>query len=366
MSSARAQWQLTGDAGVAHLEQSAIPTSNALTAGASLEAYGSRTSLRSSALIAFAGSNRSTAQAIVLGSLLGPPQSTARWELTGAVSGFGESNAGSTVSGEGLARLRFESEGRGFALGAGGGAIAHSGEADGLFHAQGDAYVHTNAGQWIASLSAVSIPSMTGEQFIVDGSSLSANAIRGLSYGDAALGWRQEHSAIEADATAGVRAGFHGVVSTGAWGAANAAFWFTQQSAIVFGVGRTLDDATRGVPRTTYASVSLRFAARPHLVRSAKEEVGGPRLTVVPVAGGGGLIEVRGVEATRLEVMGDFTEWKPVELERDGSVWRLERAMTPGLHRIAIRVDGGEWVAPANLPRATDELGGVIGLITVP
>jgi hypothetical protein len=29
---------------------------------------------------------------------------------------------------------------------------------------------------------------------------------------------------------------------------------------------------------------------------------------------------MRGAEATRLEVMGDFTEWKP-ELERDRGVW---------------------------------------------
>ena len=47
-------------------------------------------------------------------------------------------------------------------------------------------------------------------------------------------------------------------------------------------------------------------------------------------------------------------------------VWRLERAVTPGLHRLMIRLDGGEWITPANLPKAKDELGGVVALVTVP
>jgi hypothetical protein len=365
-ASGGAQWQLTGDAGVVRLEQTGIPTSNAATAGASLDMYGGQSSLRSSALVAYAGTNRATAQALVLGSLLGESHSATRWEFVGALSGFGESNDLPTTSGEGLARIRFEGAGHGFAIGAGGGAIARAGGANGLYHAQADAYGRTALGQWTASLSGVSIPLMTTQPIVVEGLSSSATSIRGLSYGDATLGWRREHETSELSATAGLRAGFHGVVNTGAWGAADAAFWFAERSAIVVGLGRTLDDATRGVPRTTYGSVSLRIAARPHVVRLMREEIVGPRLTVVALGRGRGRIEVRGGAATQLEVMGDFTEWKPVELERDGGVWRLVRAMTPGLHRIAIRIDGGEWIAPANLPRVTDELGGVVGLITVP
>ena len=64
--------------------------------------------------------------------------------------------------------------------------------------------------------------------------------------------------------------------------------------------------------------------------------------------------------------MGDFTDWNPVALELAADVWRFDRAIAPGLHRIALRIDGGEWSAPVNLPRATDDLGGVVGLITVP
>jgi hypothetical protein len=67
-----------------------------------------------------------------------------------------------------------------------------------------------------------------------------------------------------------------------------------------------------------------------------------------------------------VELTGDFTDWSPVSLTQSGKVWRLERALPSGLHRVAIRIDGGEWIAPANLPRGVDELGGTIGMITIP
>jgi hypothetical protein len=64
--------------------------------------------------------------------------------------------------------------------------------------------------------------------------------------------------------------------------------------------------------------------------------------------------------------MADFTDWAPIDLTRAGDVWRVELAIAPGLHRVAIRIDGGAWTAPANLPRVTDDLGGVVGLVAVP
>ena len=64
--------------------------------------------------------------------------------------------------------------------------------------------------------------------------------------------------------------------------------------------------------------------------------------------------------------MADFTDWNPEVLARAGDVWTMQRVIPPGLHRIAVRIDGGEWIAPANLRQVTDDLGGVVGLITIP
>lgn len=77
-------------------------------------------------------------------------------------------------------------------------------------------------------------------------------------------------------------------------------------------------------------------------------------------------IEITAPRAERVELRADFTDWSPVELTRVGDTWRLEMPLPSGLHRVAIRIDGGEWIAPPNLPHADDGLGGTVGLITVP
>ena len=77
-------------------------------------------------------------------------------------------------------------------------------------------------------------------------------------------------------------------------------------------------------------------------------------------------IEIAAPGAARVELRADFTDWSPVELTRSGDMWRLEMAVPSGLHRVAIRIDGGEWIAPPNLPHADDGLGGTVGLITAP
>ncbi|HEY0994671.1 MAG TPA: glycogen-binding domain-containing protein, partial [Gemmatimonadaceae bacterium] len=70
--------------------------------------------------------------------------------------------------------------------------------------------------------------------------------------------------------------------------------------------------------------------------------------------------------ATRVEVMGSFTGWEPASLARRGDGWELALAAAPGAHRVVVRVDGGTWRAPLNLPAAGDDFGGTVGLLTVP
>ena len=45
--------------------------------------------------------------------------------------------------------------------------------------------------------------------------------------------------------------------------------------------------------------------------------------------------------------------------------WEVPLDMSPGVHRIAIRVDGGAWMPPPEVPTAADEFGGEVGLIVV-
>ena len=63
--------------------------------------------------------------------------------------------------------------------------------------------------------------------------------------------------------------------------------------------------------------------------------------------------------------MGDFTDWEPVALRRADGRWTLELALAPGVHRLNVRVDGGEWRVPPSLTGVDDGFGGRVGLLVV-
>ncbi|HTE47967.1 MAG TPA: hypothetical protein VK636_22180, partial [Gemmatimonadaceae bacterium] len=260
-SSLQAQWQVAADAGVSHLQQTGIPESNALTLGTSFDVLSERGWLRAGALAAHSGTDRWTAQGLLLASLLGPRSRAARWELAGTASSFGESRALPTLSGELMPRLRFDGETRGAALGLGAGTIARDHSWNAFYHGQADAWLSGMNDQVVASLSGVR---RTVAINPVIASLAAATVSRPLSYTDAAATWRHEQGAFSFGATTGVRLGIQGIDGADGWASADATAWFTSRSAIVMSVGRTLDDIVRGVPRTKYASVALRIAARPH------------------------------------------------------------------------------------------------------
>jgi hypothetical protein len=92
-----------------------------------------------------------------------------------------------------------------------------------------------------------------------------------------------------------------------------------------------------------------------------------PTLEVVAGTGGPVTLRVRPVGAARqVEVMGDFTEWQPVALEQRGAAWERALAVSPGPHRVLVRVDGGPWQPPGNVAVADDDFGSTVGLIVVP
>jgi Glycogen recognition site of AMP-activated protein kinase len=342
-----AQWQVTADAGAAHLRQPDIPEANAATLGASAEVLGDAAWFRSTFLAAHTGANRWTGQGVAVASVLGPSQRGLRFELSGSVSGFSETNATSATSGEVMGRAHLGRTDFGGALGFGVGRVHIDGSGGALYHGQADIWRSVGDDRLIGSVSLVDTRQ----------SPFATSASDRVSYADLSANWRRDRGALSIGVTGGVRVG-----RGSAWGAADASLWLLPHAAIVAAVGRSLEDVTRGVPQTQYASLAIRLAVRPQpSIRSAPPRNRGP--TVIARRA---FLEVRAPGASTVEVMGDFTNWSPVTLSRDGDVWRLTRALRPGPHRIALRVDGGEWTTPVNLPRVTDDLGGVVGLMTVP
>jgi hypothetical protein len=65
-------------------------------------------------------------------------------------------------------------------------------------------------------------------------------------------------------------------------------------------------------------------------------------------------------------MMADFTDWLAVPLEpTSADQWQLVLAVSPGVHRVNLRVDGAEWTVPPGLTAVKDEFGGAVGLLVV-
>ena len=116
----------------------------------------------------------------------------------------------------------------------------------------------------------------------------------------------------------------------------------------------TSDPALRAELTLPYEMERLRRNARPGAF-SALLNPDGTRTLRVVVPG-----------ARRVELMGDFTDWVPVALvPGPGNTWAFEVFLAPGVHRVNLRVDGGEWLVPPGLAAARDEFGGEVGLLVV-
>jgi hypothetical protein len=64
--------------------------------------------------------------------------------------------------------------------------------------------------------------------------------------------------------------------------------------------------------------------------------------------------------------MGDATHWSITPMRRlPNGRWRAELKLSPGMHRIVVRADGGQWIAPPGLPIGNDEYGSPVGMVLV-
>ena len=198
------------------------------------------------------------------------------------------------------------------------------------------------------------------------------------TYADATVGWHWRPPTGELTLVAGYRAG---ATSGGVhrWGELNGLVWLTRRLALIGGVGVFPAELARGLPGGRYASAALRLASRrptgsdptrvaqlilPYELRGLRRRQARADEFVVALAEDGTRdIHVRVAEARSVELMADFTDWLPVPLARErGGTWGLNVFIAPGVHRVAIRIDGGEWVAPPGLTTVESEFGGTVGL----
>lgn len=196
-----------------------------------------------------------------------------------------------------------------------------------------------------------------------------------IRYVDTQLSTRWASPRLELGASLGVRSGAHipAIGGTGnSWGSIAVVGWLAARVGLVLDAGTYPVDLTQGFPGGRFATISLRLRTSPQRDSPAAASDDGVRSKGVAsfsVQPGSDLtmIRVRAPGAQTVEIMADFTGWRPVALRPagDGS-WFLATRVDRGAHQLNLRVNGGDWAVPPGLPVVTDEFGGSIGLLVIP
>ncbi len=353
-------------AGSAWLRQHGIPEAIAGATGMTISQETDRSALSAIVLGACGGTASCTMQGVASAAWFAPAGSPWRWDVELTGSDLAYDRAGPTTSGLAMAREYVGDDAHSLYAGAGLGAV-HGPVTQGLALGELGGSWLAGGSRWSLDVRAMRVPTTAQLDSVARG----FGGLRTPTFADVGAGWSREvrDGRIAMTVTGGWRTLLAGSgAPSGAWAAAAVTTWLTPQLALVVAGGRALEDLTRGAPESRYVSVSLR--ARLHGFASWAPRRSFP--ATVPVATAAALdtatkeIRVRIAGASKVELMADFTGWAPQTLRHDGSVWAFVGPLSPGPHRIAVRIDGGPWRVPANLPTVHDEFGGAFGLITVP
>lgn len=156
-------------------------------------------------------------------------------------------------------------------------------------------------------------------------------------------------------------------VRRNAW-EASGVWWVAPSIGVVGAAGHSLPQFGLAVPGARYGTLGIRLAlgAGPRSRRPSREPPpvasSSPRLVLATQL----RLAIIGPPAARAEIMGDFTDWQPCPLEPDGEGrWTLPVALTPGVHHLNVRFDGGDWTVPAGTVAEDDGFGGRVGLFVV-
>ncbi|MGI8620160.1 MAG: glycogen-binding domain-containing protein [Gemmatimonadaceae bacterium] len=200
----------------------------------------------------------------------------------------------------------------------------------------------------------------------------------GLDYTDTEGTIRFSTARFELGAVGGFRSDIAGYQdSPRAWASVNGIAWLLRAVGVTAAAGSYPADVGQGLPSAKYISLGIRVAPKRIIPALPPLPSGGVLLERRPISSeltisadvdGSRTITFRAPSARRVEIMGDFTDWTPVEMTRGQrpETWVATLPITGGLHQVNVRVDGGEWRVPASLTPVRDEFGGSVGVLVVP
>ena len=207
------------------------------------------------------------------------------------------------------------------------------------------------------------------------------------SYTDLRSSARLQRRRLSLEGTLGARVLSRGA-GRGAYGEGSATMSLGRRTALILSAGRYPTDVVSGSIAGRYVSAAIRvgtlgFRRQPAVARPR------PRPAIAHPNGGANgsslaaetrlAISTGSNDAVRLtlyapgaglvEISGDFTDWRPVELRRsatDRDAWEGTFRIARGVHRINVRRDGGPWRAPAGTTRSADDFDGEVGIFLLP
>jgi hypothetical protein len=209
------------------------------------------------------------------------------------------------------------------------------------------------------------------------------------AYSDLRSSARLQRGTILLEGTLGARI-FSNGAGRGVYGEASATVPLGRNTALIVAGGRYPTDVITGSIAGSYLSAGFRLGAsgirkplptvgpRPAIPHSSSGSDGSAllpptaaRLEVAPGRSADDPVKLTlyAAGAGVVEISGDFTDWKPIELRRslaNGDAWEGMFRMSRGIHRINVRRDGGPWVAPAGTTRSADDFDGEVGVFLLP
>jgi hypothetical protein len=164
------------------------------------------------------------------------------------------------------------------------------------------------------------------------------------------------------------------------WGEASATVRANERVSVLLSAGSYPSDPVRRVLGANYLSAGLRLAvagsdrSQPlaipaQLLAAVREHT---KAATSPSArleitqqGNAYVLRVHAAAANSIDVTGDFTDWQPQSLQKvTQGVWEHKVMLTPGVHRLNIRIDGGEWVVPAGTRPEEGDFG-MVGVLVI-
>jgi hypothetical protein len=148
----------------------------------------------------------------------------------------------------------------------------------------------------------------------------------------------------------------------------NATWWMAPGLGLIGAAGHSLPQLGYTIPGGRYTTLGLRltFGTRSPAKSAREPTAAAPSAAPASLIVADRRLRIQGPLARSAEVMGDFTNWEPRPMAQlSAGSWTLPGELSPGVHHLNVRFDGGPWLVPEGAIAVDDGFGGRAGMVVV-